>query len=519
MRDDERRAPLHDALQSALHEHLVFCIECARGLVEQQDRRILQDGTCNGKPLALAARQRDAALTQAGLIAFWQSANEGIGLGGLGGGLDVGHACIRGAIGDVGGNGVGKERDILRHESNALAQHVKIGLAHIDPVDHHAPRLGIEEPQQHGKQRRLAGTGRADDGDRLARRHAQGELVERMGVRPGGIGEGHGLERDLTLGRDRQRLRIVRRADLRHLGQEFAQALGGACGLAYFTPDLGKLSHGASREQGIENELAKAATGHLARNDGGCAEPQHRGDRCDDEKNGHGGQASAGLEAAACAFEGLLDGTAEAARDRSLVGECLHGADGNEVLAGVGGGFGQRVLCFTRQAAHDAPITDQRQHDRGYREQHHRRQARTGHEHHDQRADQHDGVAQCLAEGGARGCLDLCRVGGEAAHHLAGMGALEESRSQVRQVLEHICTQIGDDAFAQPVDEVEARGAGNGQDRSDDDQHAEILVDELTIGGAEAEVDHAPDGQRHHEHRACRDHERHQSRRQHALVL
>ena len=45
---------------------------------------------------------------------------------------------------------------------------------------------------------------------------------------------------------------------------------------------------------------------------------------------------------------------------------------------------------------------------------------------------QHDGVAQRLAQRGASRTLDLRGVGGEAAHHLAGVRRLVEGRARAR---------------------------------------------------------------------------------------
>ena len=72
---------------------------------------------------------------------------------------------------------------------------------------------------------------------------------------------------------------------------------------------------------------------------------------------------------------------------------------------------------------------------------------------------------------------------------------------------EDVAAQIGDDALAQPVDVVEARRAGEGEDQTDDDQHREVLVDEHAVVGAEPEVDHAAHGHRDDQHGEGRNNE------------
>ena len=54
--------------------------------------------------------------------------------------------------------------------------------------------------------------------------------------------------------------------------------------------------------------------------------------------------------------------------------------------------------------------------------------------------------------------------------------------------------QVGDDPLAEGHDEVVAQRARHREDRHDDDQHAEIGVDQLPPFGGEAEIDHAAHG-------------------------
>jgi hypothetical protein len=62
MRDDERGAVARDFRQRALDFALGAGVERAGRFVEQQDRRVLQDGARDRDALLLAARQLQPAL-------------------------------------------------------------------------------------------------------------------------------------------------------------------------------------------------------------------------------------------------------------------------------------------------------------------------------------------------------------------------------------------------------------------------------------------------------------------------
>ena len=68
--DDDGGAALHQMLERRLHQRLAFGVERRGRLVEQQDRRVAQDGAGNGDALALAAGQRHAAFADLGVVAL-----------------------------------------------------------------------------------------------------------------------------------------------------------------------------------------------------------------------------------------------------------------------------------------------------------------------------------------------------------------------------------------------------------------------------------------------------------------
>ena len=89
---------------------------------------------------------------------------------------------------------------------------------------------------------------------------------------------------------------------------------------------------------------------------------------------------------------------------------------------------------------------------------------------------------------------------------------IEERRRQRHQVREHVAPEIGDDALADRHHQVVARGAGQREHRDHRDHHAEIAVDQRDAFRREAEVDHPPHRDRHHQRRDRGDRQRDRGR-------
>ena len=91
MRDDDGGASLHEPLERLLHEQLRLRIERARGLIQQEDRRILEDRARQRDALALTARQPRAALAEERVVALRELAQESVCGRRDGGGFDLPH--------------------------------------------------------------------------------------------------------------------------------------------------------------------------------------------------------------------------------------------------------------------------------------------------------------------------------------------------------------------------------------------------------------------------------------------
>jgi len=90
MRDHECGAMAHQFFQRSLHQRLALGIECRGRFIEQQQRRVTQDSARNRDALALAARQRHAALAELGFETAGQAAQKFGGMGQIRCALDLG---------------------------------------------------------------------------------------------------------------------------------------------------------------------------------------------------------------------------------------------------------------------------------------------------------------------------------------------------------------------------------------------------------------------------------------------
>ena len=82
------------------------------------------------------------------------------------------------AKGDVGADGVGKEKTLLIDNADLPAESVQVQVAQIPPVGQDAAPLRIVEARDQTEQRALAGAGQAKDADDLARLGVEGNVAQ-----------------------------------------------------------------------------------------------------------------------------------------------------------------------------------------------------------------------------------------------------------------------------------------------------------------------------------------------------
>ena len=129
-----------EARQRLLHQPLRFRVERARRLVEQQDRRVLEDGARERQALALAARKPQAAVADLGVVALRLRHDEVVGGGRLGRGTIAACGAPRRPSAMLARDGVVEQRHVLADDGDGAAQRGERDVADVLAVDGDAAR-------------------------------------------------------------------------------------------------------------------------------------------------------------------------------------------------------------------------------------------------------------------------------------------------------------------------------------------------------------------------------------------
>ena len=205
MREDQRRAALHQPLQRLLDRRLVLRIDRGERLVEDEDRGVEEQRARDRDALALAAREARPALADARFVAFGQGEDEIMRVGRARGGLDLRLARVGAA-----------EVHFLRQAFLRTARRpgrrprwrrggTRVERAEVRPAEQDFSRLGVVFAEQQPDDRGFAGPARPDDSDALAGGNAEGKPVDGGGA-TAGIGE-IARNRRRRSARDRRRRR------------------------------------------------------------------------------------------------------------------------------------------------------------------------------------------------------------------------------------------------------------------------------------------------------------------------
>lgn len=176
---DELPDEVDARLQGLRHRAFGAGIERARRLVQQQDRRVAQNGAGQRQALLLAAREPEASLADQGVIALGQGRDMVMDLRHLRGRDHIGPGRLGADKAQVLGHRGIEQIGLLRHDPQHLRQRRKAEIAQIHPVEADRASVDIVKPRQKVAERGLARARRPDDGDMAARRDGQGHIIDR----------------------------------------------------------------------------------------------------------------------------------------------------------------------------------------------------------------------------------------------------------------------------------------------------------------------------------------------------
>ena len=131
MGDDDSGALGHQFRESAAQQRLVHRVEMRGRLVQDQDRRVLEEGPGDRHALALPAGKLRAPLAHAGLQPLRQCRDEILQSRAADRLCEFGCGRVRPGDEDVGAERVVKEVGVLRHERDAGAERVERPTAHV----------------------------------------------------------------------------------------------------------------------------------------------------------------------------------------------------------------------------------------------------------------------------------------------------------------------------------------------------------------------------------------------------
>ena len=150
-----------------------FAVERGGRFIQQQDRRVLQEGARDGDALPLPARDLDPAIADHGRHALGKIFDEiATRRDRRAQHLVIGR--VRPSVADVFHDRAVEQRDVLRHHRDRLAQALLRHPRNVLAVDRDAAALDVVEPLQQREQAGFSAAGMTDQPDPLSRLNAQG---------------------------------------------------------------------------------------------------------------------------------------------------------------------------------------------------------------------------------------------------------------------------------------------------------------------------------------------------------
>ena len=196
VRNHNQCFPSSQGLDSLLQLHLVLRVNIGRGLVQNDDRRILEHGPGDGEPLAFSAGDRGAALTDDGIVAVRQGRDKVMAPGRLCRGHHLLMGGVRLAELDVVLNAVVEQVHALKDHTEIAHQTIQRIVLHIDAAQLDRAAVHIPKPCHKTGEGGLAGAGGPHDGSGCPFRDSKADIADDF---PLPIGKVHMLEGNIAV--------------------------------------------------------------------------------------------------------------------------------------------------------------------------------------------------------------------------------------------------------------------------------------------------------------------------------
>jgi len=191
--------PLHQTVEGSLDHSFAFSVESTCRFVQQEDSRVLQDGSGDRNSLFLTPRQLTSSVADIGVVLVRELFNEVVGVGALGCGLNLFPCGSLFASADVLGDGSAEENRFLPNEANLVAKPLDIQPAQIFAVQTNSSGVRIVETFNQLDGSTLTASTSADQSHGFARLDSQGVAISNFVIRAAGIRKLDVLKLEFTL--------------------------------------------------------------------------------------------------------------------------------------------------------------------------------------------------------------------------------------------------------------------------------------------------------------------------------
>ncbi|MDI2023392.1 hypothetical protein PJL18_03940 [Paenarthrobacter nicotinovorans] len=199
VRNHDGGTSLERLTQGRLHGGFVGGVQRRRRLIQNHHARLLDEQTCDGKALALAAGEPVATLPHHCLQAIGQGTDHRFQAGAPEHIPHVVLGSIRPCQAQVGGDGFVEQVAVLGHHAQRVAQGIESDVPHIGtrpgpvPAQAHCSGVDVVQAGQQLGDGGLAGTRGTHQGHCLARFHPEAHPVQHF-LSAAGVQRGHLLQ-------------------------------------------------------------------------------------------------------------------------------------------------------------------------------------------------------------------------------------------------------------------------------------------------------------------------------------